>query len=93
MNKAVWDIRRKGRRWNAQEAAQRYALAPEKLEMIDGKLLWSDHERLTLLGLLLENLGVDAAVGLGDPSLWRAAVTDLPSQQTDQLNSSKMPGT
>ena len=43
-----------------------------------GKLLWDDKERLTLLGLLLENLGLDAAVRLGEPAVWRAAVADLP---------------
>jgi hypothetical protein len=55
----------------------RYALTPEKLEMIDGQLLWDDEERLTLLALLLENVGADAAVRLGDPKAWRAAVAGL----------------
>jgi hypothetical protein len=32
---------------------------------------------VTLLGLLLENVGVDRAVRLGDPKVWRAAVADL----------------
>ena len=45
--------------------------------MIDGKLLWDDEERRTLLGLLLENVGADAAVTLGDPAVWRAAVAQL----------------
>ena len=45
--------------------------------MIDGKLFWSDEERLLLLGLLLENLGADAAVRLGDPQVWRTAVASL----------------
>jgi hypothetical protein len=30
-----------------------------------------------LLGLLLENVGVDAAVRLGKPEVWRAAIRDL----------------
>jgi hypothetical protein len=55
----------------------RYALTPEKLEMIDGKLLHDDDERLRLLALLLENVGADAAVRLGDPNVWRAAVGRL----------------
>jgi hypothetical protein len=29
-----------------------------------------------VLGLLLENVGVDAAVRLGDPQVWREAVAD-----------------
>jgi hypothetical protein len=72
-----WDIRRAGRAWGGEEARERYNLTPEKFEMVDGKLFWSDDERVTLLGLLLENVGVDRAVRLGDPKVWRAAVADL----------------
>ena len=71
-----WNIRADGRAWR-DEAMDRYALAPEKLEMIDGKLLGNDKERLTLLALLLENVGANAAVRLGDPAVWRAAVAKL----------------
>ena len=71
-----WDIRAEGRAWR-NEAMDRYALTPEKLEMIEGKLLDNDEERLTLLALLLENVGADAAVRLGDPDVWRAAVARL----------------
>ena len=56
----------------------RYALTPEKIEMINGKLFGSDDERLALLALLLENVGADQAVRLGDPAVWRAAVAALP---------------
>ena len=55
----------------------RYELTPEKFEMNRGMLFWDDAERLTLLALLLENVGVDRAVRLGDPEVWRAAVRDL----------------
>jgi len=72
-----WDIRREPRA-RAAEAKSRYELTTEKIEMINGKLLWDDEERLTLLALLLENVGVDAAVKLGDPAVWRAAVARLP---------------
>jgi hypothetical protein len=71
-----WDIRREGRSWG-REALARYALAPEKIEMIAGKLLASDDERLTLLALLLENVGANEAVRLGDPDVWRAAIAAL----------------
>jgi len=73
----TWDIRRVGRAWMGDEGMQRYALPPEKLEMVRGKLLWSDEERLRLLGLLLENVGIDRAVRLGDPKVWKKAVADL----------------
>ena len=72
-----WDIRREGRAWDGAEAQARWNLTPEKFEMWDGKLFWSHADRITLLGLLLENVGVDAAVRLGDPAVWRAAVRDL----------------
>jgi hypothetical protein len=75
----TWDIRREGRAWRAGEAHARYELTPEKIEMIGGKLFWSEEERLTMLALLLENVGMDAAVRLGDPRLWREAVAELPN--------------
>jgi hypothetical protein len=56
----------------------RYQLTPEKIEMVKGRLFWSDEDRLTMLGLLLENIGADAAVRLGDPAVWKAAVAELP---------------
>jgi hypothetical protein len=73
----AWDIRRSGRTWEDGEAMARYELTPEKFEMWGGRLFWSDRDRLMLLGLLLENVGADAAVRLGDPAVWRAAVSDL----------------
>ena len=72
-----WDIRREGRAWK-QEAMDGYALTPEKIELINGKLFWRDDVRLALLALLLENVGADQAVRLGDPAVWRAAVAALP---------------
>ncbi len=74
-----WRIDGTGRAWRGSEAMDRYSLAPERIEMIDGKLLWTDEERLNLLGLLLENVGADAAVHLGDPRVWRDAVARLGS--------------
>jgi hypothetical protein len=76
--KPKWDIRSEGRSWRGDEAWDRFQLTPEKIEMIDGKILWSDEDRELLLGLLLENIGADHAVQLGDPEVWRAAVAKLP---------------
>ena len=76
MEKPRWDVAREGRAWGP-EGLSRYSLAPNKIEMIDGKLFWSDEERLTMLALLLENVGADEAVRIGDPDVWRAAVADL----------------
>ena len=78
MPSPTWDIRRKGRVWRGEEAMARYQRSPEKIEMVKGRLFWSDEDRLTMLGLLLENVGADAAVRLGDPTVWKAAVAELP---------------
>jgi hypothetical protein len=76
MRDSDWDIRREGRAWG-DEAMQRWEMTPEKMEMFEGKLLWFDEDRVKLLGLLLENVGADRAVRLGNPDVWRAAVRNL----------------
>ena len=73
-----WDIRLNGRAWGAGEARERWSLTPEKFEMSQGKLFWSDEQRLALLGLLLENVGALEAVRLGRPEVGREAVRRLP---------------
>ena len=73
-----WDIRREGRSWTEEEFEERVALRPEKLEVWEGKLLMSEEERLALLGLLLENVGADAAVRLGSRSVWVEAILGGP---------------
>ena len=72
-----WDIRREGRRWVGGEMMARLDGAPEKMEVSGGKLYWSERERLVMLAILLEQCGMDAAVRLGNPRLWRAAVAAL----------------
>lgn len=71
------DIRREGRAWEGSQGRERFLLMPEKIEMIRGRLFWDDEERLTVLALLLENLGAHQAVRLGDPEAWREAVAGL----------------
>lgn len=78
----TWDIRRDGRAWGA-EAMSRYQMRPEKTEMLGGRLYATEEERLTMLALLLENVGADEAVRLGDPSVWRAAVAALDNDDQD----------
>jgi hypothetical protein len=72
-----WDIRREGRAWSADEVQVRKDSRPEKLEILDGKLLWTEAERIELLGLLLENVGADQVVRMGDPKTWAAAVRSV----------------
>ena len=77
MSEIQWDIRRQGRDWQGDEIMARYYLVPEKIELIRGRIFFDDEQRLRMLGLLLEQLGADAAVRLGDPQVWREAVGDL----------------
>jgi hypothetical protein len=76
MAKIEWNVQRRGRRWG-DEAMDRYELTPGKVEMVNGQLFCTPSERLTMLALLLENVGADAAVRIGDPDVWRAAVAAL----------------
>ena len=77
-----WDIRREGRCWQPGELRTRYEALPEmKFEVIDGQLLWTDEERLCVLGVLLEAVGIDRAIRLGDPRRWREAIAALDEAQ------------
>ena len=78
MSKPQWDVRNEGRPWSKQEAWERFALLPEKNELIEGQLTGSDNERENVLGLLLEPVGADSAVRFGNPEVWRRAVAKLP---------------
>ncbi len=78
-----WRITEAGHSWKSGEVAPRFELTPEKLEMVDGKLLSNEAARLRLLGLLLENCGAEAAVRMGDPEVWRRAVASLSDSETN----------
>ena len=72
-----FNIQRQGRKWSRTEVEQKYhELCPEKIELFEGKMFWSDEQRLNMLALLLENVGMDAAVKLGDPALWKLAIEE-----------------
>ncbi len=71
-----WDIGRKGRRWSTEEIERRLYQAPEKIEFVGG-IFSSEEERLTVLAMLLENLGMDKVVRLGKAEDWKAAVAEL----------------
>ena len=75
--KPTWDIRNEGRAWRATRPGAATGIR-RRSSSDRGKLLWSDQDREALLGLLLENVGADCAVQLGDPEVLRAAVAKLP---------------
>jgi hypothetical protein len=78
----AFNIQRQGRAWSGEEVEQKYLrLCPKKIELIDGKMFWSDEQRLNMLALLLENVGMDAAVRLGDPKLWKQAIDERLKEQ------------
>jgi len=81
MGKIKWNIQRDGRAWNGEEALKRYDLIPEKIEMLGGKLFLDEDDRLIMLGLLLENIGADKAVRLGNPEVWCEAIKTLDEQK------------
>lgn len=58
-----WDIRREGRVWSHEEFERRIYQAPEKIEYTGGIFTYED-ERLTVLAMLLENLGIDKPFNL-----------------------------
>jgi hypothetical protein len=72
---STYEVRRDGHPITG--GAERLTTVP-KLEMTRGKLFNSDEDRLHVLALLLESVGIDKAVRLGPPELWRAAVAELP---------------
>jgi hypothetical protein len=53
------------RAWQGDEVWEKYSLTPEKMELIEGKLFWTDEQRENMLGLMLEMVGTDKAVALG----------------------------
>jgi hypothetical protein len=70
------DIRRDGRAWTRDEEFRERLdqLDGFKFEISGGKLFWSDEDRLLVVALLLENLGMDAVVRLGDAMRWKEAI-------------------
>jgi len=52
-------------------------------------MFWSDEQRLNMLALLLENVGMDAAVWLGDPALWKQAIDERLNQKESRSGRDK----
>jgi hypothetical protein len=80
MTQEQWNIGREGRRWTREEFERRIYQAPEKIEF-KGGIFISEEERLVVLGMLLENLGIDKAIRLGNLEDWKAAIADLEREQ------------
>ena len=77
---AEWKIEREGREWKGEEFDKRIYQAPEKIEYVGG-IFVDERQRLTVLAMLLENLGIDKAVQLGNLEDWKAAIAELESKE------------
>ena len=45
-----FNIQRQGRKWSRTEIEHKYhELCPEKIELIEGKMFWTDEQRLNML--------------------------------------------
>ncbi len=75
-NMEEWDISREGRMWTNEEFDRRLDQTPEKIEFVGG-VFTSEEERLVVLAMLLENLGIDKVVRLGKLADWKEAIQDL----------------
>jgi hypothetical protein len=62
--------------WSHEEFERRIYQAPEKIEFTGGIFTYEE-DRLTVLAMLLENLGIDKAVQLGNPEDWKAAISEI----------------
>ena len=58
--------------------------APEKIEFVGG-IFAGDRERIAVLAMLLENLGIDRVVRFGNIEDWKAAIADL-ERETAEIN-------
>jgi len=76
MTQERWDIRREGRRWTKEESERRMRQAPEQIEFVGG-IFAGEGQRFVVLGMLLENLGIDKVVRFGNLEDWKAAIADL----------------
>lgn len=78
-----WDIQVEGHAWRDGKGLVRLDGAPEKMEMIGGKLYWEDYERLYVLAMLLENVGIKDAMRLAPLDRWRQALNELEAEGRD----------
>jgi hypothetical protein len=71
----AWNIHREGRPWTPEEfRARADRLLGVELEVSHGKLFGSEKTRQLILRMLLENMGMDAVLRLGDVGQWKEAI-------------------
>jgi hypothetical protein len=85
------DIRRECRRWSHEEFDQRIYQALEKIEYVGG-IFASERERLNVLGMLQENLGIDKVIRLGRLEDWKTAIAELEKDASSVVHLPAFPG-
>ncbi len=82
MNSApvTWKIALTPAKLTSEEFLQRYDHfnMPEKFEAIDGKLFWNEEQRLHVLGMLFEAVGLKRALSLCPAEAVRQALSNNP---------------
>ena len=78
-----WNIGLEGRRWNVDRFHAVGVVMPEKMELIDGKLFWSERERLGMLSAMLEQVGLAATVRLAPKALWLEALAQVEDESDE----------
>jgi hypothetical protein len=63
-----------GHLWRVTRFDELATVLPEKMELIEGKLFWSERHRLGMLGAMLEQVGLVDAVKLAPKELWLEAL-------------------
>ena len=70
----TFEIGLEGHLWDVHRFHALDDVLPEKMELIEGKLFWSQRERLGMLGAMLEQVGLVEAVKLAPRELWLEAL-------------------
>jgi hypothetical protein len=70
----TFEIGLEGRLWTVDRLYALETVLPEKMELIDGKLFWSERHRLGMLSAMLEQVGLVEAVKLAPKELWLEAL-------------------
>jgi hypothetical protein len=63
-----------GQLWKVTRFDELETVLPEKMELIEGKLFWTERHRVGMLGAMLEQLGLVEAVRLAPKELWEEAL-------------------
>lgn len=64
-----WSIKYEGRKWSEVEVIERNKILPAKISISDGMLMDNESDRINLLNMLFENVGVEKSLDLMEEKL------------------------